>query len=102
LIRTAFHAISLKLLEFFAVTTGIHSSSRLISGNKNWNVKRGVSRRFMRNERISLDKSKFIRVWEVKQTCSLCPTGLGIMIGLFAEAGPANDPFLGFARFLVV
>jgi hypothetical protein len=34
--------------------------------------------------KIGFDKSKFIRLWEVRQTCFLCPTRLGIMTGLFA------------------
>jgi hypothetical protein len=56
----------------------------------------------MHEERnMGLDKSQFLRVWEVRQTCSLCPTGLGIMTGSFASAAPANDPFLGFPRLLV-
>jgi hypothetical protein len=41
-----------KPLDFSAVTTGIHSSSLLISRNKNWNVKRGVSRRFTMNKKL--------------------------------------------------
>jgi hypothetical protein len=53
-----FHAISFKLLHDFSA---IHEERE-----------------------VGLDKSKFIRVWEVRQTFSLCPTGLGIMTGLLA------------------
>jgi hypothetical protein len=51
--------------------------------------------------KIGFDKSKFIRIWEFRQTCFRCPTRLGIMTDLFAEAAPANDPFLRFPELLV-
>jgi hypothetical protein len=34
--------------------------------------------------KIGLDRRKFIQAREVRQTCSLCPTGLGIMTDSFA------------------
>jgi hypothetical protein len=79
--------VSCNLHQAAPVLSCHHTDSFLLPadfGKQELQLQEGSFSAIQEERIIGLGQPKFIRVWEVRQTCSLCPTGLGIMTGLFA------------------